>query len=387
MRCYGRSAIRFHASRLYVGSLAKCLVSSKPIQISFSLIFSFALCLLAFRWFVFNFDMLPYAGVCHAAHTTDYRGIHDFVYHTATGTPLLDGRNASVWADRVATDPALFAQSFPFYSIRPLYILLIRALSASLHVSLFTAMRLISVGSLFGIAGLLYFWFNSPLALVVLCLPPFFYTARLGTPDMLSAMIVVAAVFVSRVLRCPSGSVLLLLLAVLVRTDNVLLVMALLFIFVPPRIAVAFSALSCALVALINWAAGAYPLPVLWAANCGLQTTGPVSIYIINTSVRMSTTAYMLGLRQGLRSLLLNSIVLPIAILGAVAWVRRWPHRDIAAAALFSVAARFFLFPDLQDRFFIAQLLLTIIAFRQRACKFQRTDTYPALSLCASNRS
>jgi hypothetical protein len=120
------------------------LLSRKRIQICLALVFASALCMTAFRWFVFNFDMLPYAGVCQAARTTNYLAIHDIVYQKATGTPLLDGRNASLWSNAVASDPILFARSLPFYSIRPLYILLIRFVSTVLHMSVFSAMRFIS---------------------------------------------------------------------------------------------------------------------------------------------------------------------------------------------------------------------------------------------------
>ena len=325
-------------------------------EISLSLIFTLALCYLAFRWSAFNSDMLSYACVCHAAQTTDYKAIHDFVFHAAAGTPLLDGRNSTPLFDSCAVDATSCMQGLPWFAVRPLYILLIRAFSAGLHVSLFTAMRLISVGSLFGIAALLYFWFNSPLALVVVCLPPIFYAARLGSPDMVSALTVVAAVFASRVLRRPSVGVLLLLLAVMIRTDNVLLVIALLFIVVPPRLAVGFSVFACALVALINRVAGSFPLSMLWSNSFGYPTG-------IFNCVPLTPAFYLVGLRHGVRDLLFSSIVLPIMLLGAVAWIRRWPHRDLAAAALCSLVARFFLFPDLQDRFFIAHLLLVIFAF------------------------
>jgi hypothetical protein len=169
-----------------------------------------------------------------------------------------------------------------------------------------------------------------------------------------------AAVFVSRVLRYPTGSVLLLLLAVLVRTDNVLLVIALLFVVAPPRIAIAFSAFSCALVALINWAAGSYPLPVLWEGFVHSKVG-------VDTSIKMSRALYIAGLRLGIYTLLSNSIVLPIALLGALAWVRRWPHSDLAVAVLLSIAARFFLYPNLEDRYFTPQLLLVIFALSERA--------------------
>jgi hypothetical protein len=81
----------------------------------------------------------------------------------------------------------------------------------------------------------------------------------------------------------------------------------------------------------------------------------------------MSPALYVAGLRLGTRTLLSNSIVFPIVLLGAVAWVRRWPHRDLAVAVLFSIAARCFLYPNLEDRYFTSQLLLVIFALSERA--------------------
>jgi len=195
-----------------------------------------AACLLVnLHWITpyYNWDLIPYLGVAERlggaapeeSHELAYKAIRESV--PQRNWKLLTASDE--YRRTVADDPASFAQQLPFYSVKPAYPLLILALDRT-GVNPVQASVLVSQAAYVGIGIILFVWLASflpPVAAAVGAwggagLPFTLELARLSTPDALSTLIVLTALWLLVEQGRSQAGMLLLLLSIPVRPDNLL---------------------------------------------------------------------------------------------------------------------------------------------------------------------
>ena len=331
----------------------------------------------------YDWDVLGYMAAALSWEEADKKQIHDKVYAIAqTAMPEAAYRelvSRGPYRQDMYANDAHFAQQLPFYSIRPLFVASIYLLH-KLGINLAQAAGIISALSYFLIAVILLLWitkyidgiYGVGLALFLILSPPMLMTARLTTPDALSAALVIAAVYVLAEKRSLTGSGVLMLLSLFVRTDNIIFVLLLfgyLVLFGRHELS-----LSVPRFALIVAAAVLTYLTIhLAAGNYGWSTVfHHTLVEFINDpadhSFTISPTTYLKALRAGLSFLVAGSMMI-FLFFGLLAYylsARKKAHvQDIyshlALILGLSVLLRYALFPAIFDRFFVAQYMLIAV--------------------------
>jgi len=240
-----------------------------------------ALTCLAYFVPYYDWDLVAYVGSAIALHEHDQKLIQRQAYAALRAElPEDDYTDIATGTDfrrDVAENANHFRQQLRFYQIRPLYIWMLAGLHA-MGISFVQATRIISAVAFLFIGVLVHNWLRIYVAevqagtctLLLLATPVILTSARTGSPDALSALVVLLGTYLlierdSAVM----GSVLL-LVSLLVRTDNVLFV----FIFCalialhtarkPTRVATTIAAIaSIGIVLTINHTEHSYPWSVL----------------------------------------------------------------------------------------------------------------------------
>lgn len=297
----------------------------------------------------------------------------------------------------VATDPAAFAQQLPFYSVKPAYPLLIRALDA-LGLEPIRASVWISRAAYAAIGIVVLLWlsrFLSPGAALVtawaiMAVQVVLETGQLSTPDALSAAAVLAALCLVFEARRFGAGLLLLLLSIPIRPDNLLwLLIVAAYVALQDRGArvragVAAAAGAAACVGLFAWAgepgwrvlfhhAFVEPLPYPAAHTPSLGLGGYARVYLRETHPAN-----------------LPPFAALFALLGAwllASRLRRFGRADpgaalLAAAGLFA-ATHWLLYPD-EDRLLVAGYVVVLVVLVRTLVEFaagravRRTRRAPA---------
>jgi hypothetical protein len=190
-----------------------------------------------YRHAEFNGDMVQYTALVIRLTEPDPVQVHRKTFETlARDLPagrfqqMLDAPDHEGYIAHMARDPEMFRQQLRFFAIRPAYIAAV-ALAHALGAPLPQATALVSVVSFAACGGLLFLWLahhvRAAVALVVavfiLLLPGVPLTARLSTPDMLAAFVVLLAAFVMLELRSTRGAAWILVASIAFRSDNLLL--------------------------------------------------------------------------------------------------------------------------------------------------------------------
>ena len=135
----------------------------------------------------------------------------------------------------LAANPWHFDEQIPFYSIRVAYVSLI-SLIHRFGLNVFQAIRLVSSFSFLCLCLVVFSWVRSKFAdssfgdsLMFAACPPVVGCGRLLTPDGLSSAITVGSLYLLFARRSLLGGVLLLLVSLYVRTDNLLLLLAVVY--------------------------------------------------------------------------------------------------------------------------------------------------------------
>ena len=271
---------------------------------------------------------------------------------------------------------ANYRQLLRFYEVKPAYIFLLKRLHRDLHLSVFGAMKTVSVASFLTMGVVLWFWFRehfstviaSLLAITLMNTQFVLMLGKMLLPDGFSVALLLLAVYLLLYLRNKwPGAVVLFLLPV-VRPDN--LIFACLFAAMllwrspyPVKARVRFLTLllvGCAAMYLIMQRL-THPLP--WAAlfyHSSLGWTDPSSY----ASLHVSLHAYLGVLVSfGGRALLLH---FPLALFfAALALAGRnisRPLRDLVWVSMATVCIRLLLFPSMEERFYTWFLLVCAIA-------------------------
>jgi len=259
----------------------------------------------------------------------------------------------------VLDSPAHLAQLEPLYAIRPLYLRLISAVALKLSPQ--QAINFVSAFSLFWIAILSYVFTRSYLySALLVASPGVMVLGRLGGPDALSSLTIVAACVAILRNRLLAG-IALLMISVWVRTDNVLLVLAMLGWLlwnrkIAPQYALVLAALAAGSVEYINFFSGNYG----WKVLMHYSFVGGKYPAEIKTGITFSQ--YLHAFLSNAESLIPQ--LAPFLLLGLIAWrLDSSPDRKILLPVLFAGIARYLLFPSGEARYFAWACLLTGLVF------------------------
>lgn len=367
------------------------LATHSPLTRAFVAVF-YALALMAvILWtqtqLEYRFDALGYIGAALQLSGFDAAGLHAEAYRqlqTAVPTALY---NEMVTADAyhadVATNANHFMQQLPFYHVRPLY----NGLLAGLHAmgfNLVHATMLVTVAAYAAIGAILFVWFTRHLgsvygagvASLLAVSAPVTEAARSGTPDLLSAALVIAALYTlieHKHIRAFAG---LLLLSLLSRSDNIFLVAMFALYFAaaapialrPPRIhVVSFALAAFATVAVIHAAAGYYGWPTLFHHTFIAPLVAPAE-----TQIAITPAVYWHAVDWRLGSALDASLPIFVAMsvlayaltrLAAPQDTEAMQHarliRGVVVVMVANIAVRMVAFPVVWDRQYIAHYLIS----------------------------
>lgn len=188
-----------------------------------------------YRNSIFGIDLLGYAGTVALADTGDVVKAHDIVY-SGPLTPHLRGIDVPVAGEvrdlddvgkqaldlrRRAADPYYAALHFPYFAIKPLYVLTLEAVH-KLGFSAIDSTRAVSALFYFAIAVVLWTYTRSWLALLCMILPEMMLLGQANEPDGMSCFLLLLGLWIVFIRRADMG-LLPLLLAIWVRPENSLL--------------------------------------------------------------------------------------------------------------------------------------------------------------------
>ena len=259
----------------------------------------------------------------------------------------------------VLDSPTHLGQLEPLYAIRPLYVKAIEA-TAFTRLPIQTRINLISAVALFGIGLVVLGWTGAPgYSALLLATSAIVVVGRMGTPDGLSALVVIAGLWAITRDKLLIG-VLLLLVSIWIRTDNVLLVLAVLgYLLWQKRMTIAdaglISALSVGSVLSINHFSGNYSWGVLFQYSfIGGGSPAEVSPHF--------TVAQYLGVLARSAETIIPQVAI-WALLGIVAWKWPSPCREWLIPVWIAVMAHFVLYPSPESRYLVWAFVVTGVIF------------------------
>ena len=327
----------------------------------------------AYLYSLYDMDMMGYIGNAVAISGASVRQIHDASYRALeTEVPPsardhLLGRDksgpASQWESRQdrAVNPGHFAEYLPCFAIRPIFNELVYLLHFKLGIGLVRATIVISVFSYWLIGFLVFSWlcryatlWRAALGSLLLVLsPPLLDLARFNTPDALACLVSLAALYFIFELDRLFWGLTLLLLSVYVRTDNVLLAIAVLAYCsviskqLEKTKAAALMIVAVLSVLLINHFAGDYGLRMLYYRSFVAIPLAPGELV-----VSFGMVDYLRAFRTAVSQTMVGSM--PLFLLMGVVGLCAQRHRitqALAAVTAFYLVSHFLLFPSGQERF------------------------------------
>jgi hypothetical protein len=279
--------------------------------------------------------------------------------------PIVKHSNKRAEESTILDSAIHLGQLEPMYAVKPLYV---RAIEATEFTGLPMQSRinLISALSLFGVGLVVLAWTGKPgYSVLLLASSAITVIFRMGTPDGLSAFIVLAGLWAISQSRYLIG-IIFLIISVWIRTDNVLLVMAILVYLLWRRNINAADAsvlgmISVGSVALINHLSGNYSWRVLFQFSF-IGGRSPAEI-----DPRFGISEFVgVAIRNA------ETIVPQIAIwafLGAIAW-KVIPSRSTLLIPVWgAVVAHYMLYPSPESRYLVWAFLVTgiiLVAALQR---------------------
>jgi hypothetical protein len=318
----------------------------QAIKFALSLVFLLALAVVCYRRPIADdFDRYIYEAIVLGRSQT-IETVYEEVKHESPRSE----------ASSVLDSPRHLRELEPLYAIRPFYIWLISLVSTLAPIQ--HAINLISAGSLFGIGVVVLLWTRKPLQVALLMAAyPVLNLGRMGTPDGLAALMVLSALWLIQAQARNVAGVVTLLASLGVRTDNVLILLAvLLWLAWEQRISrylAGFGAvLGVGAVLLIDHMAGNYGWMVLFRYSF-IGGKYPANLPHALTAAEYGS-AFLAGVGPALTQLSVWILI------GLWAWMRRpSPLLWVASAA---VIAHFLLFPSPETRYFMwAGILVAVM--------------------------
>jgi hypothetical protein len=256
----------------------------------------------------------------------------------------------------VLDSPQHMRELEPLYAIRPLYIRLVALLSAVLPVQ--HAINFVSAVSFLGIGIVVLLWTQRPIQTALLMMVyQVMNLGRGGTPDALAALLVIAALWLIDVYGMRLTGLALLFISLGVRTDNLLVLFAVLAWMLWEQMIPAYAAITGAVAAVgivlgINHWAGNYGWIVLFRYSF---IAGKYPATIPHT---LTVREYLTGFSAGIGTALTQSSIW--ILIGLWAWTRK-PHALLLVASS-AVIIHFLLFPSAEVRYLIwAGILAAVI--------------------------
>jgi hypothetical protein len=342
-----------------------------PYACFFLLLSAYALLQPEYTW-----DLLGYIGA--SVDSTDARTVHDVAFDAIRPfAAKKDIQADNPYRADVAANPYHFAEQLPFYSIKPVYIALIKG-EHRLGMSFPRAAVAISAISNFLLALLLWRWLSCyldglPLAAsctLIMLSPNVLELSRWATPDCLATFAAALALYLVLERKLYFWGSSFLILDIWVRTD-VLVLAGIVFLVLLLRGKLDFaqfatlSFLSLASYFTINHFAGNYGWPALFYNSFlgGLTAPG-------ETLVHFSRSAYVHQVVRGAYLWLISgSFGLYLLLGGLAVWLHRASlYSDIVAAVLGARAVSYALYPNGDQRYtavlFVVIPVALVIAVR-----------------------
>jgi hypothetical protein len=329
------------------------------------LIFCAALATTAYLRPLPTFDRLFYAGAVASFRYSDPITLHRIARaeFDAQPSPFRFESVASepYFAD-VYNNPSHFAQQLGLSRIKLGYVTAGYVLWRA-GLPILVSLRLISACSLFVVGVVILAWsHDAVLSAVLLLTPPVLNMGRMVTGDPLSSTIIVLALFAfAKKKDLIAGS--LLVTSIIVRADNVVLVLVLLAgmiwrqrLRVP--VGAIYATLAVVTCGIVNWIAGIYGWRVLMQHSFIKPEVDPFT-----HPVPITFAGYLQAL-SGLRAIPYTFMTVWILVAAAV-W-RRLPQgsffRDLLPVVGLYVVVRVLMFPNFDDRMFVWAYLLAGVA-------------------------
>lgn len=341
----------------------------------------------------YDIDMMGYIGNAVAISGAGIAEIHDTAYRAAASEmpdmvkDHLLGKDMegspSQWKSRQdrAVNAYDFAEYLPCFAIRPIYNELLYILHYKLGIGLVWSTIVIAVIS-YWLTGLLVFrwltlylsaWRAAVCSIFLMLAPPILGLARMNTPDGLSCLVCLAALYLIFERESLFWGLTLLCVSVYVRTDNVLLVLATLCYcsLLTKKLGIAKAAVLAALavgsVEVINHFAGDYGMRMQYYRAFVAIPLAPAELV-----PKFGLADYMHAFKGGVSLTMYTSFPL-FVFMGVVSLVAGAPGPIRTAVLLtFGYAiAHFVLFPAVQERFYgvfyVAAGLALAISTSQRS--------------------
>jgi hypothetical protein len=331
----------------------------------------------------YNWDLIPYVGAVlesdgqsvQAVHRETYRLVRAAVPEARFNEFLSTPYNRGVFEN-----PEYLAQQMPFYKIRPGYLVLVRLLHR-FGVELVAATVALSVGCYIGISLILWFWIGRTLwgpaqlacAACLALSQPLLEAGGLTTPDALSSLLVLVAFFLLVEFDQVVGAGLLLLVSLLVRSDNLILcVLFAALLFHRSRsaavwkraVAPAYAGLALLVVVICHRAAANYGWRITIYHSFIAALLAPA-----DATPELSLRTFAKILVGGAASVRYSSIGLCVLLWVCALFLNRstapgsrdlWRMRA-AYVMVASVLIHVLVFPVFRDRFFVAQYLIVCV--------------------------
>ena len=324
----------------------------------------------------YTWDLLGYVGC--SVDSTDARDIQRAAFDAIRTTVSdEDIRVDNPYRVDVAANPYHFTEQLPFYSIKPIYIALIRALHRT-GMPFQKAAVAISAASSFVLALLLWYWLGAYLAglpLVAACAlimlsPNILVLSRWATPDCLATTIAAIGLYLILERKSYFWGSSALLLDVWVRTDALVLAGIVFAVLLLCRRLDTAQFLALSILALgsyftINHFGGNYGWPALFynSFSGGLAAPGEAVLHL-------SPSAYAHQVVRGAFLWLISGGFALYVLLGALAiWLNRSSlYTYMVSAVLAARVLSYLLYPNGDQRYtavlFVLVLVSLVIAVR-----------------------
>lgn len=305
-------------------------------------------------------DTLAYSGNVALLQYGDPVRAHEAVYSHVLPPHLLGTDSQTVQSKilkKRAEDPYYATLYFPFFSIKPLYILSLEAMHA-VGIDIFTSIRLVSILCYVGIGLTAWLYTRSLFALLVMALPEIIALGEASEPDALSVFFLLVGLWLVFVKRRDWGIVTI-LAAIWIRPENVILALATIAaMFLNKRLTLKHILVLCALAVVSTSAISHYGHG--WTALYSHTFLGSEPDHLLHFSFRDYQSALVSGLGQLAHR--------PSALLFWLLWMGAFRYstdagfKTIAVLLGFFFAVRFLLFPSYETRFFGAFFAFTAIS-------------------------
>jgi hypothetical protein len=326
-------------------------------------------CLHFYRRPDWNMDMIGYMGNALMTNHTPIERAHKLVYAEIRNLPdrggdALLGLSASADPTQDASRRARaehvgnFAEFLPCFAIRPAYNQIL--FLASLVFGLTRAAILLAVVPYFALSLVVFRWasryvdtaFAATFSLLLMLTPPIASIGRTPISDALSTLVAVSALYLIFEIKRDVVGVILLLATILVRSDNVVLVVPVLIALwllrrLPFWQMTVLGVLSAGCVLFINRMAGDYGLAMLYYRNFVGTPIAPAEMV-----VHFSLADYQRAFRQNI-TVASQGWPIPFLLLAAIGYFRRSRLSILCGIALVYIALHLLILPNWVERWFV----------------------------------